>query len=102
MSPAPSARAVRAWARISSTTADSRSACSSAALASRLTSGSGDMEISSSRIRSAVSRLRSWWDTSSASVRSRWMTPAIWAAARSSTSQIRSSSSMPGRAGEVR
>ena len=95
ISSAPAARAARAASRRSSSTAESFSVCSSAAMASRRASGSGWAASSSSRSCSAVIRLRSWWETSPTSSRSRWTSSESAAAEVSSTSETRSSSGMP-------
>ena len=96
---APAARAARAASSSSSRTPDRRSACSSAAVASRTTSGSGCVVSSSSRSCRAVRRLRNWCETSPTRLRSRWTSSASAPADVSRTSETRSSSGIPCRSG---
>ena len=64
--------------------------------------GRGASASSSRRSCSAVSRLRSWWDTSPTRSRSRWSSSASAMAEESRTSETRSSSGMPWRCGAGR
>ncbi len=89
---APTSLAARAAASSSSSTAASRSACSWAVPAASETSGAGCVVRGSSRSCSAVSRLRSWWDTSPTSCRSRCSSWASAVAEVSSASATMSSS----------
>ena len=80
----------------SSTTDTRRSTCSSAIRASSRTAGfSLAYEISSSRIDSAVSGVRSWWEASDANCRSAARRPAIRSELRASSAATRSISSTP-------
>ena len=89
---APVARASRAAVISSSSTSARRSACSSAACASPAISLSGTAVSSSIRSCSDVNRLRSWWDTSPTSSRSRCTSCASAVADASSASATESSS----------
>ncbi|MDQ1202087.1 hypothetical protein QE449_002705 [Rhodococcus sp. SORGH_AS303] len=80
----------------------SRSTWAIASLASVTTSGSGCPDSSSRRRRTAVRRLRNWWETSATRECSRCRRPTISTDAESSTSDTRSSSGMPWRVGSLR
>ena len=89
--------------RRSSTTRVSRSTWSIAMPASSLTtSGSSVSEISSSRMSSAVSGVRSWWEASDAKSRSAASVFVTCWALRESTFETRSTSGMPDRIGSSR
>ena len=80
----------------SSTTPVSRSTCSRETRASSRTSSlSLSARISSSRMDSAVSGVRSWWEASAANCRSAASRPAMRSAVRTSSAATRSISSMP-------
>ncbi|MNW57095.1 hypothetical protein D3C74_348720 [compost metagenome] len=86
----------RDWVSRSSTTVTSRSTCSSEIRASSWTAGSSEaIEISSSRMLSAVNGVRSWCEASEANCRSAARRPARRSELRASSAATRSISSTP-------